>query len=182
MIIEVPEKLTCYKIVAAYPESKYGDNGSIIEGKSYRTPFCNVNIPDEAIAGKTAFVAEGDPEVCGSAGNLRVAGGFIHSYADAEDALRDIIHHFYRLPEIYGRKYELWECEIAPDTLCFRGQFECESTQVYASGSVRFVKCLTDSEADARKLEKELMEKKFRKMEKELTEKKLAFPADGETP
>ena len=154
-LIELHEKLTCYKIVAIYPEP---------EGyrKLYYTPFRDVYIPEEAINGKTPFVAKGDAGLRGDGDNLRVEGGFIHSYADMQDALRDLIHHFYEmsLDNASGKKYELWECEIASGTFCFKGQFDQEYTPVYASGSVYFTRCIVDNEADACKMEKELLNKK----------------------
>lgn len=159
-MIKLSRKLKCYKIVASYPESKYDEKtDSVIDVKTYRTPFCNINIPDDVIAGKKAFVAEGVPELRGDTGNLQVGGGFIHSYANIEDALKDLIYYFYCMSSaVSERKYELWECKITSGT-CFKGQFECEPTSVYASCSVRFVKCLADNESDARKMEKELLEK-----------------------
>ena len=152
------EDVTCYKIMFTRRESvdengnKRADND--FSGCAFYTPFQRQYVPIEVIEGKALFLANEPPKnVDIRQGGYVINGGFIHSYAKLNDALRDAsatsINASYYGKPVYAC---VFECRINKGNDYMAGKVSLryddynkadeELPDGYASRSIIFVKMI----------------------------------------
>lgn len=152
------ENVTCYKIVFT-PRTSVDENGNKRADDDFRgcvfyTPFQRQRVPAEVIEGKVPFSADEPPKNEDiRQGGYVINGGFIHSYAKLNDALREAsttaINASYYGEPVYAC---VFECRINKGddymagkvSLCYDDYWKAdeELPDGYASRSVTFVKMI----------------------------------------
>lgn len=148
------EPVTVYKVIECHTVTKEDDPESTEVMITRKTPFRGVILSENIINGTVPFVAEGESDIVSERQMDRtlyaraINGGFIHTYATKQSAVKDYFDFYRRECEKDKRvKVEIYECEIPAGEGYWEGIFDDNMLiKCVASKSIVFKRRLSQGE------------------------------------